>query len=158
MPAALAADLTPGEIYSLKGDRGPVDARLRNVTGVIEAGQRTVTSVFEIVSPEDVSAGAVVRLGMKRDVAESGLWLPVSALSEGQRGLWEIYVAAPEEEGWTARPGLVEVIQSEGDVAFVRGAVTDGDRVIVDGLQRVTPGQKVSPRLVQDFAGKDMEG
>ncbi len=158
LPAALAADLTPGEIYSLTGDRGPVDARLRNVTGVIEAGQRTVTSVFEIVSPEDVSAGAVVRLGMKRDVAESGLWLPVSALSEGQRGLWEIYVAAPEEEGWTARPGLVEVIQSEGDVAFVRGAVTDGDRVIVDGLQRVTPGQKVSPRLVQDLAGQDMEG
>ena len=29
---------------------------------------------------------------------------------------------------------------------------------IVDGLQRVTPGQKVSPRLVQDLAGQDMEG
>lgn len=158
LPSALSAGLVPGDIYTLKGDRGPVDARLRSVTGVIEAGQRTVTTVFDIISPEDVSAGAVVRLGLNRDIAETGLWLPVSALSEGQRGLWSIYIATPDNGGWVARPGLVEVVQSEGERAFVRGAVSDGDRVIVDGLQRVTPGQKVSPRLMQGLAGQDMEG
>ena len=158
LPAPLASELEPGNIYTLTGDKGPVDARLRNVTGVIEAGQRTVTSVFDIVSPEDVSSGAVVRLGLERNVEESGLWLPVSALSEGQRGLWSIYIATPEGGGWIARPGLVEVIQSEGENAFVRGAVSNGDRIIVDGLQRLTPGQSVSPRLVSELAVQEMEG
>lgn len=158
LPAPLASELEPGNIYTLTGDKGPVDARLRNVTGVIEAGQRTVTSVFDIVSPEDVSSGAVVRLGLERNVEESGLWLPVSALSEGQRGLWSIYIATPEGDGWIARPGLVEVIQSEGENAFVRGAVSNGDRIIVDGLQRLTPGQSVSPRLVSELAVQEMEG
>lgn len=158
LPASLASALESGQIYSLSTDRGPVDGRLRSVTGVIEAGQRSVTTVFDIMDSEAVSPGAVVRLSISRDVEENGLWLPVSALAEGQRGLWSLYIATPEGDGWVARPGLVEVVQSEGERAFVRGAVSDGDRIIVDGLQRVAPGQPVSPRLVPLASGQTSEG
>ncbi|MEQ8557138.1 MAG: efflux RND transporter periplasmic adaptor subunit [Henriciella sp.] len=155
LPSTLAAELETGETYTLSGDRGPVDARLRSVTGVINAGRRTVTSVFDILDPAAVSVGAVVRLQMAREVNEPGLWIPVSALSEGQRGLWSLYIAKQESDGWRVRPGLVEIIQSEGDRAYVRGAVSDGDRIIVDGLQRIAPGQRVSPRLDQTAAAAD---
>jgi RND family efflux transporter MFP subunit len=158
LPSALAATLEKGEIYTLKGDKGPVGARLKTVTGVIETGQRTVTSVFDIQDAEAVSVGAVVRLGLERGVAESGLWLPVSALAEGQRGLWSVYIAAPEGGKWVARPGLVEVVQSEGEKAYVRGAVADGDQIIVNGLQRITPGQAVSPRLAPGMAHRETGG
>ena len=155
LPSALAAELEPGETYKLTGDRGPVEAELRSVTGVINAGQRTVASVFEILDPEAVSVGAVVRMNMTRQVNEPGLWVPVTALSEGQRGLWSIYIARKDDDTWTVRPGLVEVIQSEGDQAFVRGAVSDGDLIIIDGLQRITPGQEVRPRLDQTANAAD---
>ena len=155
LPSVLASDLEIGGVYSLEGDRGPVDARLRSVTGVINAGQRTVASVFDILDPEAVSVGAVVRLQMARQVSESGLWVPVTALSEGQRGLWSLYIARQEADGWRVRPGLVEIIQSEGDRAYVRGAVSDGDHIIVDGLQRIAPGQRVIPRLDQTAAAAD---
>ena len=125
------------------------------MTGVINAGQRTVASVFEILDPEAVSVGAVVRMNMTRQVNEPGLWVPVTALSEGQRGLWSIYIARKDDDTWTVRPGLVEVIQSEGDQAFVRGAVSDGDLIIIDGLQRITPGQEVRPRLDQTANAAD---
>ena len=147
LPAALASELVVGDTYQLLGDRGPVEARLRSVTGVIDAGQRTVTTMFDILEPEAVSTGAVVRLEMQRDVKEPGLWVPVSALAEGQRGLWSLYIARKEGDEWRARPGLVEIIQSEGERAYVRGAVSDGDRIITDGLQRITPGQLVLPKL-----------
>ncbi|MGB3625636.1 MAG: efflux RND transporter periplasmic adaptor subunit [Henriciella sp.] len=147
LPASLAAELVEGDTYTLVGDRGPVSVKLRSVTGVIDSGQRTVTSVFDIEVPEAVSVGAVVRLQMQRDVSEPGLWVPVSALSEGQRGLWSLYIAKLEDGTWRARPGLVEIIQSEGERAYVRGAVSDGDRIIIDGLQRITPGQLVLPKL-----------
>lgn len=158
LPASLAAELQTGDIHTLKGDRGPVEARLRSVTGVIEAGQRTVTTVFDILDAEQVSTGAVVRLQMPRTVSEPGLWVPVSALSEGQRGLWALYIARREGDRWYARPGLVEVIQNEGERVYVRGAVSDGDRIILDGLQRLTPGQEVLPRLDPTATAAQTEG
>ncbi|WP_370235784.1 MULTISPECIES: efflux RND transporter periplasmic adaptor subunit [Henriciella] len=147
LPSSLAAELVVGDTYELLGDRGPVAATLRSVTGIIDSSQRTVTTVFDILDSDAVSTGAVVRLEMQRSVSEPGLWVPVSALSEGQRGLWSLYIAKQEEGAWRARPGLVEVIQSEGERAYVRGAVSDGDRIIIDGLQRITPGQAIHPKL-----------
>ena len=158
LPASLSSTLETGKVYALESDGAPIDARLRSVTGVIEAGQRSVTTVFDITDPATVSPGAVVRLSLSRDVEENGLWLPVSALAEGQRGLWSLYIAVPQEGGWVARPGLVEVVQSDGERAFVRGAISDGDRIIIDGLQRVTPGQAVTPRPAPLAASYSNEG
>lgn len=158
LPASLSSTLEPGQVYTLQSDNGPIDARLRSVTGVIEAGQRSVTTVFDITDASTVSAGAVVRLSLSRDVEENGLWLPVSALAEGQRGLWSLYIAVPQDGGWVARPGLVEVVQSDGERAFVRGAISDGDRIIIDGLQRVAPGQAVAPRPAPMAASYSSEG
>ena len=158
LPANLASTLETGKVYALESDGGPIDARLRSVTGVIETGQRSVTTVFDITDPATVSPGAVVRLSLSRDVEENGLWVPVSALAEGQRGLWSLYIASPQDDGWVARPGLVEIVQSDGERAFVRGAISDGDRIIIDGLQRVTPGQAVSPRPAPLAASYSNEG
>ncbi|MEZ5997933.1 MAG: efflux RND transporter periplasmic adaptor subunit [Hyphomonas sp.] len=146
LPAQSAMLLKPGEEYTLTADTGSVPARLRNVTGVIDSGQRTVTAVFEIENPDVIAAGAVVRLALERDIGEEGFWVPVKALSTASRGLWNVYVADPTENGWTAAPRPVEMVHSEGDRAYVRGPVRAGDRVIVDGLQRITPGMPVTPR------------
>ena len=83
----------------------------------------------------------------------------MKALSAASRGLWTVYVAAPSGDGWTAVPRPVEMVHSEGDRAYVRGPIQPGERVIVDGLQRITPGMPVTPRdsqranLTDDLAG-----
>ncbi|MEZ5945633.1 MAG: efflux RND transporter periplasmic adaptor subunit [Hyphomonas sp.] len=146
LPAQSAMLLKAGEEYALTADTGNVKARLRNVTGVIDSGQRTVTAVFDIENPDVIAAGAVVRLALERDVGEEGFWVPVKALTTASRGLWNVYVADPTENGWTAVPRPVEMVHSEGDRAYVRGPVRAGDRVVVDGLQRITPGMPVLPR------------
>lgn len=145
LTAALADTLEVGEIYELVSDQGPVTARLRSVTGVIDMGNRTVTTVFDIEDADAVAAGAVVRLAMEREISAPGLWLPVSALTEADRGLWSIYVARRDNGNWRAEPGIVEILHQDGDRVFVRGAIRDGDRVIIDGLQRITPNQPVTP-------------
>lgn len=145
LTAKLADTLEIGETYDLISTQGSVPATLRSMTGVIDASNRTVTTLFDIIDPNSVAAGAVVRLGMDREISESGLWLPVSALTEAERGLWSIYVARRTDGDWVAEPGIVEIIYQDGDRIYVRGAVRDGDRVIIDGLQRITPGQPVTP-------------
>lgn len=145
LTAVLADTLEVGQAYDLIADQGNVPATLRSMTGIIDASNRTVTTLFDITDPNSVSAGAVVRLGMEREITEPGLWLPVSALTEAERGLWSIYVARRSGGDWIAEPGIVEIIHQDGDRIYVRGAVRDGDRVIIDGLQRITPGQPVTP-------------
>lgn len=145
LTAKLTKSLRIGAAYDLISDQGPVPATLRSVTGVIDANNRTVSVVFDITDPDSVAAGAVVRLQMEREIDEPGLWLPVSALSEADRGLWSVYIARREGSGWSAQPGIVEIVYQAGERVFVRGAIRDGDRVIMDGLQRITPGQPVTP-------------
>ena len=145
LTSALANSLSVGQEYPLISDQGEVMATLRSVTGVIDAGNRTVTTIFDISEPDRVAAGAVVRLGIDREIEEPGLWLPVSALNEADRGLWSVYAARRQGGEWIAEPGIVEIVHQDGDLVFVRGALRDGDNVIVDGLQRITPGQPVTP-------------
>ena len=146
LPANSAARLVPGDAYTLQADTGAIEAVLRSVTGVIDPAQRTVAAVFEINDAEIIASGAVVRLNMERDIDEPGFWVPVKALSTASRGLWTIYVAEPTESGWHVASRPVEMVHTDGDRAFVRGAVTAGERVITDGLQRIVPGQPVEPR------------
>ena len=155
LPAQSAALLEPGRAYTLMADTGEVPARLRSVTGVIDANQRTVTAVFDIENPDLVAVGAVVRLALDRSIGEEGFWVPVKALSAASRGLWTVYVAEPSGDGWKAVPRPVEMVHSEGDRAYVRGPVEAGERMIVDGLQRITPGMPVSPR---DARRADLSG
>lgn len=145
LPAELSQTLTIGETYLLIADQGEVSATLRAVTGVIDANQRTVTTIFDINNIDEVASGAVVRITLSRDVTEQGLWVPVSALAESQRGLWSVYLARSEGETIRAQKSVVEIVHSEGDRAYVRGAIRNGDLVIIDGLQRITPGQAVTP-------------
>lgn len=145
LTARLADKLEIGEVYELSSDQGPVLATLRSMTGVIDANNRTVTTLFDVQNANSVSAGAVVRLSMEQSIDEPGLWLPVSALTEADRGLWSVYIARRFGGGWQAEPGIVEIVHQSGDRVYVRGAVRDGDRVIIDGLQRITPGQPVTP-------------
>ncbi|MEM1151188.1 MAG: efflux RND transporter periplasmic adaptor subunit [Pseudomonadota bacterium] len=146
VPASAMESLVPGQTYLLDVGGSVVEATLRAETGVIDDRQRTVTTVFEIADGQVASTGAVARLALNRSVGERGLWVPVSALKEASRGLWSIYVANPDDGGYEAQTRLVEIVHTDGPRAFVRGALENGDLVVIDGLQRITPGQPISPK------------
>lgn len=147
LPALAASKLEPGKQYELQSESGPINATLESVTGVIDPNRRTVMASFVLEAPSAVSSGAVVRVPIERDVDEAGFWVPVKALTTASRGLWLVYVAAPKDDGYVAEHRAVEIVHSDGGRAFVRGAVQAGDRLIVDGLQRIAPGMPVTPRV-----------
>ncbi len=147
--ARIVPELVPGNTYTLEAETGPVEAPLRSVTGVVDASQRTVAAVFDVPATSGVPAGSIVRLKMDRKMQEKGFWVPLKALSSANRGMWTVYAVVGEGSVWRAQPRLVEMVYPAGDRAYVRGPVEAGDRIIVDGLQRVTPGARVTPRDVQ---------
>ncbi len=153
VPAAVARELLPGETYKLQAGEEPYEAVLRSLTGVIDARQRTVAAVFDISNDGGLPAGSVLRLSIDRTIEERGSWVPVSALTESGRGLWSLLVAERLDDGWYAAGRQVEIVHSSGERAYVRGSIRTGDRIIIDGLQRLAPGQPVTPRDAEIASG-----
>lgn len=143
LPADLAADLNIGDTYVLETAAGTFSAEFRASTGVISATDRTVVSVFDFA--EAPPPGSVVRLAMKRSVAERGFWAPVTALTEADRGLWAIYAVVEDDAGARVERRLVELVHAEAEQVYVRGAIQDDEAFVRDGLQRITPGALVTP-------------
>ena len=77
--------------------------------------------------------------------------MPVTALTEGSRGLWTANVVTPiaSEQvainGATHRvvPRSVEVLHKQESEVFVRGALAAGDQFITGGSHRIVPNQLV---------------
>ncbi len=62
------------------------------------------------------------------------------ALTQGDQGLWGVYVIDDES---VVNRRLVELIHTEANRVYARGTLADGDWVVDSGVHRIVPGQKV---------------
>lgn len=138
-----------GETYTVFIDGKAAKGKLRSVGADVDAQTLTVLAVLTIpepVLPTNVSVrvGQTVALEFTEQVSTVGAWLPITALLEGDKGLWTVLVTKQNGNGnlVTARES-VEVIYSEGNRVFVRGTVSDGTNVVASGMQRLSPGSPV---------------
>ena len=150
--------LEPGRVYPVIWRDETIAARLRALLPVRAATARTVDALFDPVDPPaEMLPGDMVTLALDSRIAQRGSWLPLSALAEGERGLWSVYVTKPLGEGDNDLAAThrivrhtIEVLYQSADRVFVRGAFNAAQRIVVTGLQRIVPGQSV--RLARDAA------
>jgi RND family efflux transporter MFP subunit len=104
---------------------------------------RTIDILVTLDSSVNVRAGDMAVLVGSRFHKEVGSWLPVNALSNGLRGLWRVFVLS---DGQTPKleARVVEVVYTDGNNAFVRGALKEGDIFVNEGTHKLAPGQMVS--------------
>ena len=146
LPSDDASRLSVGEVYDVELNSGErLSVTLRAITQVIETRERTVSAVFDVPASAPVSSGSVARLVLDHTLSERGFWASAGALSEGRRGMWSIYALAPSGDYFVLEPLPVEILHSEGDRVYLRGAVEDGQHVLTAGVHRVAPGQPVRP-------------
>jgi RND family efflux transporter MFP subunit len=148
VPSESLASLTIGERYNLSWNGKAQPARLIAISPEVDPNTRTLNAVFK-VNANIIPIGAVVELLLEQRVAIPGFWLPVSALTASDRGLWGVYVVNAEN---IIERRLVEVIHNEASRAFVRGLLSDKERVVNSGVQRIVPGQSVLPLKAQESA------
>lgn len=133
--------------------------RLRGTTvrGTVKAirpdrnsSTRAVSVLIELPeAPPGTRAGDVAILPIGRTMPESGVWLPVGAITEGVRGLWVCYAAEPLTEPTLAGATHllvrrdVEVLHQVGSRVFVRGSLESGDVIVTGGMHRLTDGLQV---------------
>lgn len=138
------------------GQRFGVVIRDRSVPGEVTAilptrdrVGRGVDVVLTLDAELDgIRQGDLARVRVERPIQDRGFWVPTQALTEGVRGLWSVYLIE-EVENQSGRPVIrradVEVLHTDTDRAYVRGALDDGERYVTGGLHRLAPGMTVRP-------------
>ncbi len=139
----VAAALADGTPFTLSAQGTPLSASISAVRADLATGTRTVTVLLDVEGPMTLPFGEVADLAVTRTVATPGYWLPLDSLTEGQRGLWSVYVAAPADEGLAIVREAVEIVHVTEDRVFVQGTLQNGAEVVIGGSRRVIPGQPV---------------
>ncbi len=143
VPVDAADALTVGAAYTLAVGNRPLAAVLVSKRPDLQTGTLTVSAVFEITGTASVFDGDVVSLTLPRTNAARGLWLPVSALNEGRKGVWTVFVVTPDDGSDVVRREAVEILGLRGEDVFVHGTLQNGDNVVLSGTHRIVPGQRV---------------
>ena len=153
VPSDVARRLQIDSTYTLLLQGQQVAATLRSVREDLDSATLTVGAVFDL--PDDVTSvvGESAVLQVAETVTTDGGWLPVTALLEASRGLWDVLTITPDGQG-KSRAGResVEILYTRGNEVFVRGTLPDNVAVVASGLQRISPGDLVEA-IFADAAG-----
>ncbi len=135
--------LRPGERYSLALRDVTFTASLRSIRPDVDPRTLTATAVFDLPAEVNGLEGEPVELRLAETVNMLGGWIPLSALIEGERGLWTVMQLVDQEGVLVTSRQLVEVLDVQGSRAFVRGSLPDGAGYIADGVHRIALGTPV---------------
>lgn len=122
-----------------------VSATIRSRVRELDPITRT-QNIFLNIAPSDaelVVPGELCEWQIEQPVNRSGFWLPISALTRGVRGLWSVMVAVDQGEQLVAEKRDIEILLTESDRVLARGMLSDGDRIVLNGLHRIAAGQKI---------------
>ncbi|HEY2210367.1 MAG TPA: efflux RND transporter periplasmic adaptor subunit [Bradyrhizobium sp.] len=166
-PVSVRQGLELRERYAPRGGINAVviklrlpDSRLYDQTGKVDFVDNTIaqgTDTFTVrgVIPNSLVQNASATAGPLRELTDGEfvtvlvegvepvevLAIPRAAVLSDQQGDY-VFVVGPDNKAEQRR---IQLGQSTPTMASVIGGLSPGDKVIVEGLQRVRPGQPVSP-------------
>ena len=141
---SLAARLEPGQPVAVELASGSATAHVVAVLPNMDPLTQTRTVLLNLPESTGAVSGAIATIELVQDVEAPGVEIPLSALRDGPRGLWEIMVAVSLDAGYRVAVEAIEIIHVGRDTAYVRGTFQPGALLIVEGQHRLVPGQSVA--------------
>lgn len=126
--------LEDGSLYGAAGKLAFSEVTVDQATGSV-----TLRAVFPNPKGE-LLPGMYVRARLAQGVQDNAIRVPHAAVSRDPKGNATVMLVNAESK---AEPRVVKTAQSLGDQWVVTEGLAAGDRVIVEGLQRVKPGAPV---------------
>ena len=128
-----------GAAYSRRGKLKFSEYAVNEATGAV-----TLRAVFP--NPDhDLLPGMFVRARLAQAERDSAILVPQRAISRDASGRASALVLTADD---TVERRTVRTVRAVDDRWLIDEGLTEGDRLIVDGLQRIRPGTKVRPTEV----------
>lgn len=146
LPIKLLGQVAVGETVNLQTARTTLLGTVLSIGSDVDNSTRTVPIRVRLPARTPVVDGELIDLRLPEMVQKAGFWVPMTALTDGLRGLWNVYVLVPadETERYRLQARDVQIIHADLERVFVSGALSDGERIAKAGLQRLAPGQTVT--------------
>lgn len=134
--AAVTLTLPDGTAYPQPGKLLFTDVTVEPTSGMI-------TLRAEFPNPESWLLPGMFAVGhLEQALSPQTMLVPQPAVTIGPNGAASVMLVTPADE---AQPRPVELGEAVGSDWVVNSGLKPGDRVIVEGLQKVRPGAKVKP-------------
>jgi len=125
------------------GSDYPLDGQLEFAEAVVDPNTGTVTLRARFPNPSGLLLpGMYVRAKLAQSTAQNAILVPQQAVSRDPRGAATVFVVGPDSK---AALRTISADRTVGDKWLATSGLKAGDRVIVEGLDRVKPGQAVRP-------------
>ena len=134
------------ELILADGTVFPHKGRLEAIERAVDPTTGTLTGQFRFPNPEDIlRPGQYGKARLVTDVKEGAVLVPQLAVQEIQ-GLYSLMVVKPDA---TVEQRMVKAGERVGNLWIIDSGVKPGEKVIVEGLQKVKPGVNVAAKLVK---------
>lgn len=141
--AVSAPASTPVRLTLEDGSTYPIAGTLAFSDVTVDPGTGSVTLRAIFPNPDGaLLPGLYVRAQLVQGVATSAILVPQAAVSRAPKGDATVYVV---DAGGKAQLRQISVSRTVGDKWLVTAGLKAGERVIVEGLQKVRPGAPVKP-------------
>jgi multidrug efflux pump subunit AcrA (membrane-fusion protein) len=94
IPADRVDSLPIGSSHSIQIGSSTYPATVTALLPELDSTSRTVTAVLTVDTEESLTIGQTARLSLNDTQPADGFWVPATALVQGERGLWSVYVAS----------------------------------------------------------------
>ncbi|MCF1426555.1 MAG: efflux RND transporter periplasmic adaptor subunit [Shewanella sp.] len=145
VPVDVARKLQVNQSLPLRVGEQTFDAKIEGISAEVNPVTRTVEMRLSLPRDARVFNGELAYLSYQQTIANSGFWVPVSALTDGVRGRWNIYVLDKRNDGVYVERRDVEILYTDKKQAFLQGALSPGERYVTQGLHKLVAGQKINP-------------
>jgi membrane fusion protein (multidrug efflux system) len=138
-PVGAQLILADGSVHPHKG-------RLESVERAVDPTTGTLTGQFSFPNPEQIlRPNQYGRARFVTDLKEEAILVPQLAVQEIQ-GLYSVMVVKPDA---TVEQRMVKAGERVGNLWVIDSGLKPGEKVIVEGLQKVKPGVQVSAKTVK---------
>ena len=140
-------------------------ARLLSMGNEVDKVTRTISLRFTLMNSTPVYNGQLAYLTLSQTYQEPGYWIPLSAITDGVRGMWNIYTLEHDrlqqdlddhssDEVFQLKSTTVTILHATETAAYVQGDLKNNQAYVNTGIHRFVPGQKVRVNHQQAFANK----
>ncbi len=152
VPIAVAQTLTTNQMVNILIGSKSYKGRVAGISAEIDSVTRTVQLRIDLPSNDlsksnqPIINGEIAYLAYQQQIEDAGYWVPIASLTDGVRGLWNVFVVTKNEQGISKIERRdVDIIYTTEQQAYINGALNKHDVIVTKGLHKLVVGQHVNP-------------
>lgn len=145
VPVDMLGEISTDKQFEVKVGKQQYPVKLLTKGSDVNPTTRTVQLRFALISDNQLVNGQLAYLTLQQNIFEEGYWVPLTALTDGQRGMWNIFALADTDENavYQLQSHNVQVLYTTAEQAYISAPLSEQQRILTAGLHRLVPGQKV---------------